>query len=217
MDGFIEIKRKTLREDGRVCLDIEVSNGRQSERVRLCILYELLEDTDFPVGKISGEQMGELEFLSEVSAAYGSACASFAYAPGSLRALWLKLVQKKGFSRDAADRAIELVRERGFVDEEQIALRRAELCVGKKWGRTRIMMQLRRDGFEDGALSAVRDYLDQDVDFVSNCAALILKKYGGIPDDRRAREKIYASMSGMGYMGEQIKRAMRYIEEFSQP
>ena len=213
MDGIIEIKSRSLREDGRACFDIEVSSGRQSERVRLCILYELLEDTDFSVGEISGEQMSELEFLSEVSAAYISACASFAYTPSSLRALWLKLVQKKGFAREAADRAIELVRERGFVDEEQIALRRAELCVGKKWGRTRILMQLKRDGFEDEVLSSVREYLDCEVDFVANCAALIAKKYGDVPTDRREREKIYASMSGMGYTGAQIKRAIEYIEE----
>ena len=213
MDGIIEIKSRLLREDGRVCFDIEVSSGRQGERVRLCILYELLEDTDFCVGEISSEQMSELEFLSEVSAAYISACASFAYTPSSLHALWLKLVQKKGFAREVADRAIELVRERGFVDEEQIALRRAELCVGKKWGRTRILMQLKRDGFEDEAISAVREYLDCEVDFVENCAALITKKYGDVPTDRREREKIYASMSGMGYTGAQIKRAIEHIEE----
>jgi SOS response regulatory protein OraA/RecX len=213
MDGVIEIKSKSLRDDGRVCLDIEVSNGRQSERVRLCIIYELLEDVELSLGEISGEQMSCLELLSEVSAAYGSACASFAYTPSSLRALWLKLVQKKGFAREVADRAIELVRKRGFVDEVQIALRRAELCVGKKWGRTRIMMQLRRDGFEDEALDAVREYLDCEVDFVENCAALIVKKYGEVPTDRREREKIFASMSAMGYTGGQIKQALEYVEE----
>ena len=215
MDGIIEIRSVSLKDDGRAYLDIEVSNGRQSERVRLCILYELLDGMNIVKGEISGERMSELEFLSEVSAAYGSACASFAYSPSSMRALWLKLVQRKGFAREVADRAIELVKERGFVDEEQIALRRAELCVGKKWGRTRIMMQLKRDGFEDGALSSVREYLDDEVDFVENCAALIQKKYGEIPDDRRAREKIYASMSGMGYTGEQIKRAFEYLQENS--
>lgn len=192
--------------DERFALKVRVSNLSGSEDVEFVLLREHVEMLEIDVGRIDEELLPELEYYGEVSRAYSSACASFAYTHSSLRALFKKLLQK-GFPKDVCEDAIASVRSRGFVDEEEIALRRAQILVEKHWGASRIVMKLREEGFEDRALRSVRAYFET-VDFAQRCAELILKKYGGVPEDRHERELMYASLSRMGYSSGEIRFAM---------
>ena len=150
--------------------------------------------------------MCDLEFWSRVTDAYYSALRSFAFTPSSDKALRAKLVNK-GFERGVADQAIELVRDRGYVDERDIALRRAELMVGKLWGQTRILAKLREEGFGDDVAESVCDYLES-VDMVELCARLIDKKYGGVPSDKAKRDKLCSALYRYGYSPSEIKLAV---------
>jgi SOS response regulatory protein OraA/RecX len=127
----------------------------------------------------------------------------------SLKALYRKLIVK-GFSKEAGREAIEIVRLRGFVDEEDIALRRAELMVGKLWGRTRILKKLFEEGFPGKVIEHVSESLE-DIDFAENCARAIEKKYSFIPKERQERDKMYAALIRLGYSSSDIKRAMANI------
>lgn len=197
--------------DEKVILKISVSNPSGNEEIEMVLLTEHFREMNLSVGTLEAEIMPELEYWSEVAKAYSSACSSFAYTPASLSALERKLIQK-GFPKDVASDAIASVKARGFVDEGQIALRRAQLCVEKKWGRSRVLMKLREEGFADQSLEAAREFL-ASVDFAENCAALIKRKFGNIPEDRHERELMCASLSRMGYSASEIRAAQEIVKK----
>ena len=205
-DAGVRITALSASGDDRVRVQVRVFNPAGSEEVEFLLLRRLSADMNLQVGELEPEILPEIEYWSEVTRAYFSACASFAYTPSSLKALERKLWQKS-FERDVARDAVDLVRESGFVNEAEIALRRAQIFVTKRWGRTRIFMKLREEGFEESAMEQAKRYLDE-VDFAENCAALIAKKYGSVPDDRHERELMYASLSRSGYSSADIRLAM---------
>ena len=193
----------------RITVRLSVFNPSGQEELEYVLLREHVEELTLSVGECDETVLPEIEYYAEVARAYSSACSSFAYAQSSVRALFNKLLQK-GFPRDVCEDAMLCVRSRGFVNEDEIALRRAQIMVDKRWGRTRILMKLREEGFEEDALSSVLTYLSE-VDFCSNCAALIQKRFGALPDGRHERELMHASLSRMGYSGTEIKEAMKSL------
>ncbi len=192
---------------------IEVVSSFGSEKIEFSLLKDFAEELLLEAGEIKEELLYEIEYKSEVTRAYLSACSSIAYSPSSLKGLLRKLIQK-GFPRDAAEEALAIIKERGFVNESEIALRRAELCVNKHWGRSRIILKLKEEGFSEPSLSSAREYLST-VDFAEHCALLIKKKFGGIPEldsspeSRHERDSMFASLSRMGYSASDIKEAIR--------
>ena len=194
-----------------VSVGVEIISGENRRSESFLLLSEFFERLGIEVGELSGDGLCDVEFWSNVTEAYMSACRSFAFTPSSLSALRAKLISK-GFERNVAGQAIEHLRSRGFVDEEEIALRRAEIFVSKLWGQTRIMAKLREEGFDDSVTDAVCNYLE-DVDMVALCASLIEKKYGTVPSDRREREKMCGALYRYGYSPSEIKLAMLSISD----
>ena len=205
------VKGISRRGDSTYLVSIEVSNESGCELVEFVLLDEIFEELLLEVGDEVGEKLQSLDFYSEVTAAYFSACSSFAYVQSSLKALYRKLIVK-GFSKEAGREAIEIVRLRGFVDEEYIALRRAELMVGKLWGRSRILKKLFEEGFPGGVIEYVSESLE-GIDFAENCARAIRKKYSYLPEERQERDKMYAALIRLGYSSSDIKRAIAIIHE----
>ncbi len=207
--------------DGRALITAEVGYDGESERVEFILLEELIFSINLSCGCLSDsilrsceilqEDLEILDFYATVSRAYISACSSFAYSPSSYKGLYRKLVQK-GFSRAVAEEAVELVRERGFLDERAIAMRRAEVLTQKLWGRSRIIAKLREEGFEHEGMYVASEYLS-GVDFAESCALAITKKYGEIPCDRREREKLFAALMRLGYSSTDIKKAMDLLDK----
>lgn len=193
----------------KTAVKVAVSNQSGREELEFAIMPEHLDILELQIGEVSEELLSQIEYYSEVAKAYSSACTSFAYTPSSLRALNQKLLQK-GFSRGVCDDAISCVKSRGFVNENDIAVRRAQICVGKLWGRSRIIMKLREEGFCDSALCDAEEYLSE-IDFAANCAALISKRLGDVPIDTHERDRMYASLSRMGYSVSDIRKAVDII------
>ena len=109
-------EKKTVR--------VLVSNPAGREETEFVLMNIHVEDLELEVGEVDEELLPELEYYAEVSKAYNSACASFAFTPSSYSALYKKLLQKD-FEKDVASDAIACLRETGFVKEDEIALRRA--------------------------------------------------------------------------------------------
>jgi len=191
-------------------VSVEIFDGNECEVAEFILLDELFESLCLEVGDEIGEDLITLDHYSKVSAAYSSACLSFAYVQSSLKALYRKLTIK-GFSKEVSRQAIDIMRERGFVDEENIAIRRAEMMVGKLWGRTRILKKLIEEGFPTSIIESVSCELEA-IDFSENCRRVIEKKYSFLPDDRKEREKIYASLQRLGYTSADIRAAISRIE-----
>ena len=194
----------------RVTVRVTVANPSGSESVEFSLLKVHFARLGLAVGIIDEEILPELEYYADVARAYSSACSSFAFSPSPLRAIWKKLVQK-GVERDVATDAIEVLKDSGAINEIEMACRRAQLLSEKPWGRSRILAKLREDGFEEVAISEAMAALDE-VDFASNCAALIRKKFGEIPSERQELDKMYASLSRMGFSPSDIRAAMQLLK-----
>ena len=202
----ITVKDLKRSSSGGVEVRVCVRSGDNAEEHSFLLIDEFFARLDICVGAISRERLCDVEFWSRVTDAYFSACRSFAFAPSSLKMLRAKLIGK-GFERDVADQAIEHLHSRGYVDEQDIALRRAEIFVGKLWGQTRILSKLSEEGFGDDAAEAVCDYLES-IDMVELCSRLIDKKYGGVPEGRAERDKLCAALYRYGYSPSEIKLAI---------
>jgi len=111
----------------------------------------------------------------------------------------------KGYSREAADDAVEYVICRGWLDEQKQAesvLR--YLAEVKLFGRRRILQELRKRGFR----RTVIDSCDFDsFDFAVNCRRL-WEKRGNMDDERTVAYLIRA-----GYNGDDIRAARRMSED----
>ena len=197
--------------NGSVTVHVSVTGCGGQEQSEHILLAEHVSQLSLAIGEISGEIMEEIEYFASVARGYFSAINSFAYGPSSLRALESKLVNKD-FDRDVAHEAVLLVKARGYIDECEIAARRAQLLVDKKWGRTRIIAKLREEGFDTDALHRALEEL-AEVDFAENCAALIRKKFGDLPEIPRERNNALASLSRMGYSSSDIRRAIDLLND----
>jgi len=211
MSGSAVIKGISQRGDSTYLVSIDVANDSGRELVEFVLLEELLESLSIEIGDEIAEELSLIDYNASVTAAYSSACASFAYVQSSIKALYRKLIVK-GFSKEVSRDAIDIVRKRGFVDEEDIALRRAEIMIGKLWGRSRILKKLFEEGFPGNVIEYVSESLD-NVDFSENCQKAIAKKYQGIPIDRKERDKMYAFLIRLGYSSSDIRRAISQFSE----
>ena len=208
-DGhFAKVKRIACREDGRYLIVLTVGSSDHTDAVEFVILDELFEEVaeELESGYIDEECVATIDRYADITAAFSSACASLAFCECAAKALFRKLLAK-GFSRSASEAAVNIAVRRGYIDEDTLAIRRAELMVAKPWGRSRIFAKLREEGFADKAMNAVAAYLDE-VDFSDGCATVIMKKYYPIPAERREREKMYASLARLGFSSADIKAAI---------
>ncbi len=209
-DGFgIRITALVSSGGEKTTVRVLVSNPSGREETEFVIMNNHAEELALSVGEIEEELLPELEYFAEVAKAYSSACSSFAFTPSSYAALKTKLLQK-GFSRDVCNDAVDCLRGQGFIKEDEIALRRAQIFVGKHWGRSKILMKLREEGFGDGSLTLALAFLDE-TDFPSFCSELILKRFGGIPEDKRERNLMLASLTRMGYSTSDIREAIKLL------
>ena len=131
------------------------------------------------------------------------------YGDQSARRLAYKLTAK-GVDRDTAARATAYLAERGYIHEDDTATLRAEQDLRKGWGERRIREDLIAHGFTREAVEEAIESLS-DVDWVENCAAVIRKKYGEIPEDKGERQKLMAAMMRLGYDADTVKAAARRI------
>ena len=193
----------------RTTVRVLISNLSGREEREFVVMNTHAEQLALCIGAIDEELLPELEYFAEVARAYGSACSSFAFTPSSYSALYKKLLVK-GFPKDVSADAIDCMRDSGFLKEDEIALRRAQIFVGKRWGRNRIFAKLREEGFADDSLSLTREYLD-NVDFAEICAEHIRKKYANIPTDDHSKRLMYAALARMGFSSSDIREALKLI------
>jgi regulatory protein len=122
--------------------------------------------------------------------------------------LTLKLRQR-GFDAETADRAIALLRERGYLREGNDALREAERCLNKGWGRKRIALYLRQRGYSSEAAAMAIDELG-DIDDEARCSVVARRKSPVPPTDQKEKQKLVAYLLRQGYEMSIIRHALEY-------
>ena len=191
-------------------LDGDPSGGVERATVRL--LVEQYAELSPKRGVMTPEQADELFRAGRLAEAVRRALIMLQYGDLSERRLTYKLTAK-GIERAVAEEAALYLVDKGLIAEDCGAVRRAEQGVRKLWGPRRIREDLRAQGYEREAIDAAMLSLeDGDVNFAENCAAVIRRKWGGIPTDRAARAKYRAALLRLGYESETVREAEYLIQ-----
>lgn len=120
-------------------------------------------------------------------------------------------LREKEYSTDAANEALRVLCEAGLVDDDTVALRKAQiLAKSKLYGPYRIKMELCAKGFSRECAEEALAQLD--VDFDENLLVLISKlncngKYD--LENRDVLMKFKAKLQRYGYSTESINRVLR--------
>ncbi len=198
-----------LNGGSEISLSIRISDGENSEKRTLVLLSRQFAELRPERGEIDAERFEELEAAAIVCSAVKRGMNILGYGACSEKNMRLKL-RTKGFDADIARTAAAYLRELGYINESNDASREAERCVRKLWGRRRIVAALYEKGYSEEAVREALDLLDE-VDFEEKCASLIRKKFGGVPEDARERQKLFAALARYGYSTSEIKNAFHII------
>ena len=212
---MIEIKRiRSADEGGAVLLECEFTDadivfrdGREVKHRGILLLPEQYAEIRPKKGPVTNEQFGLLADADAKCRALRAGRRLLGYGSNSASQIALKL-RHKGYSREAAEYAGARMRESGEINENADALRLAERMVSAGKGRTYIVAALRSKSYSDAAVCAVRSYLET-VDFGEICRSVIEKKWGGLPDDRAARQKCIAALMRQGFTVSDIRDGMK--------
>jgi SOS response regulatory protein OraA/RecX len=185
--------------------DGQTKDGRV--KVRLYLLVEQYAELGVRVGEATPETVRSIVEAGRLCAAIRRGMLLLEYGDQSARRLVSKLTAK-GVDRETASRAAAYLTDRGYIREEDTATLRARQSVRKGWGPRRIREDLRAQGFTEEAADEAMEALDGE-DWVENCAAVLSKKYGEIPDDRGERQKMIAALMRLGYDADTVREAMR--------
>lgn len=209
----IEIVSSLAVHEGReVELVIETSEVYKMNTYRYTISREAYDRLGLADGEISREDMKALSYEEEKYRATKKAFDILAFGRNSARTLALKL-RHRNFSPRICDEVVELLKEKGYIREDEDVIREAEGCVEKCWGMRRILMYLHEKGYDNNAITVAREYLSE-VDFIDTCVQLIRSKFGTLPKEESERNKVISALIRYGYSTTEIKNAAKVVEHY---
>lgn len=211
----IRITVRSLRAQNNgaeLSVTVTLENGENSETRTLLIPMEQYCTMNLRKGAITEEQLEQLEQASGCCMAMRCGENLLAYGANSAQALSRKIM-RHGFSREEALSAVAQLQEIGLIDERGDLRREVEKCLRKLWGAGKIRAHLWSKGFCREALEELPQILE-NVDFTENCARLIQKHYGGVPQESAEMRRMTAGLYRYGYSSEEIRRALRLAKEF---
>ena len=199
-----------IHEGKEIEVTVETSEVYKMNTYRYTVPREAWVRLGLCVGEISREDTKALLYEDEKYRATKKAFDILAFGRNSARTLALKL-RHRNFSPRVCDEVAELMKEKGYIREDEDVVLEAEACVNKHWGMRRILMHLHQKGYDSDAMNVAKEYL-AEVDFAQVCAELIRKEYGTLPKDETERNRVIASVVRYGYSMTEIKNAAKLIE-----
>lgn len=224
MTADISVTRIRSAEDGNLLLVTLEGSTDDGKRVRRDVPITVEQYTALAVkdGPVTGEQAAALMQAGSLCLAVRKGMELLGYGDLSARRMVYKLTSR-GIEPETAREAAAWLTAHGLIREDDAAYRRAVQDARKLWGPRRIVQDLRAQGYSaEVASSALVSLTGADcdpdeelppdcVDFEVNCAALIRKKYGTIPEDRAEMKKMVASLMRLGYDTDTIREAASQI------
>ena len=194
--------------DGGAHLLIEVEIWEKGERKRevLTLLTARLEQIP-QMGSLSLEALEALRREAEVCAAIGAGLRCLGAVGSSGKRLVEKL-RTRGFDFEIATAATEVLTEKGYLREEEGAVREAERGLAKLWGDRRILADLTAKGYNGGALQYAKARLQAE-DSVERCVLLLRKRRVKTPANEVEARKLFAALVRYGYTPAEIKKALQ--------
>ena len=211
--GQIALTVRSLRamnEGAQIAVTVVMQSGEESETRVLRILTEQYCEIKPEKGAITEEQFEALERAAELCGAIRCGENLLSYGANSVQML-SKKIMRHGYTGEVALRAAEQLSARGLINEGEDMRREIEKCLRKLWGERRIRSHLWERGFDRQTLESVEDVL-AEVDFPHQCARLIRKHYGGVPQTADEARKMMAGLYRYGYRPEEIRRAMKLLQ-----
>ena len=119
-------------------------------------------------------------------------------------------LKQKGFSPEATEYAVTVLKKHGYLDEDEICVRIAELQLrSKHYGRRRILTYLLSHGYKSEAAEAAVDSIP-DEDYADALQYNIKKKFPNISGlDRAEQQKAIASLMRLGFSAGEIFDAIK--------
>lgn len=186
------------------------SHGTPSKETReLLLLADRYMELRPAKGVIDEETFWAIEEAALFSDAVRAGLRLLAFGANTKRGLEGKLCQK-GVSREVAQDAAAYLSARGYISEEEDAVREAERNVAKMRGRNRIRAILYEKGYDSKAIGAAERYLEE-VDFAEVCRRLIEKRYAALLRDPSLHKKMAATLMRNGFTMGEIRQAMRSL------
>ena len=198
---------RSQHEGAEILVGILLESGGNKEQKNLPLTAEQYYEIKPTKGEISEEMYERLEEASMLCQALRCGEHLLSYGANSMQTLARKLTQR-GFSREVAQNAAVRLSEIGLIDEKQDVRREVEKCLKKLWGAKRISAHLWSKGFAQESMEELSEILSE-VDFAANCATLIRKHYGEVPNDPDDFRRMMASLARYGYSVGEIKEALK--------
>ncbi|MBE6629034.1 MAG: regulatory protein RecX [Ruminococcaceae bacterium] len=198
---------RSQHEGAEILVGVLLESGGNKEQKNLPLTAEQYYEIKPTKGEISEEMYERLEEASMLCQALRCGEHLLSYGSNSMQTLARKLTQR-GYSREVAQSAAARLCDMGLIDEKKDVRREVEKCLKKLWGSKRISAHLWSKGFAQESLEELPEILNE-VDFAENCAALIRKHYGEIPNDSDDFRRMTASLARYGYSVGEIKEALK--------
>jgi len=193
-----------------VHLHLRISDGVHCERRVLPLLTCQYASLRPQKGEVDTEMLDRLLLQSQICEAVTRGMSMLAYAPSSEKHLINKLRQR-GYDGRIAKTAAAYLTRMGYIHEIEDAVREAERCVKKRWGRRRIASSLLEKGYTDEAITEALASLEEDV-MLENCV-IEVRKRALLWEDAEQRKKAYAALLRLGYSSSQISLALEKARE----
>ena len=209
----VTILSLSARGSEEVAVTFELREGEHSQRETFLIPVSLVVDLRLCVGECDRACYDAVCYGAEVFRAVRRGLSILGYGSCSERALCRKLMAK-GTAREIAEEAVRQLSRMGYLNGGADALREAERCVAKHWGKRRIAATLFSKGYDQEYVRDALDALeDEGVEYSQLCAERIRMQVGVVPSEPAARRKLIASLERYGFTSSEIREAFRIVTQ----
>ena len=206
VDRFEILSVRAADGGARLILQTESEVGGEVCRESLTVLSSRMKNVP-QKGSCDEDALLFLRREHALCAALATGLRSLAAGGCSCVQLRQKLCQK-GVARDVAEDTVQVLCEKGYLNERESALAAAECDLRKLWGDRRIMADLRAKGYGDESLLAVSELLESK-DGAARCARLLEKRRF----DTESTDKLVAALMRYGYTRAEIRTALQAATE----
>lgn len=196
-----------------IAATFEIRSGEHSQKESFLISAALVADLRLCRGETDRDCFDAVSHGAAVWHAVKKGLYLLGYGACSERGLCRKLIQK-GIEKEIAEEAVAQLCRDGYLDPVSDALREAERCVAKLWGKRRIAAALFAKGYSDGIVrDAMNSLEDQGVDYTELCAERIRRTGSVLPADPMERRKLVSSLERCGFSHAEIREAFDRIAD----
>ena len=206
---FVKTISDTAKDNGNVTVIIANETGNGEECLVLSLgaykrMLKHLGHTLSELDEVTEEIYDALHVYAEQTAALREGARILSSGDKSAKEITRKLTSR-GYSREAAEYAVEFLTEKGYLSEEASCLRIAEAAVrSKHYGKRRVLEYLLSHGYDASAAKIAAESVPEE-DYAAALAYQMEKKYPDAAEmTRPAQQKMIAAMMRQGFSAGEV-------------